>query len=323
MTHTALVLGGGGITGIAWELGILKGLADAGVDLTGADVVVGTSAGSVVGAQITSGHTLDDLYADPARAGRRRDRGRTYPAACCCGWCRRCSSRAASSASSPGWARSPSRRTRPVARERIEVIRSRIEVEEWPDRDLRITAVEAENGEFVAFDQAQRRRHRGRRGRELRGTAGVAGGDDRAPALHRRRHALDRQRRRRARGRRGRRTRAAAALVQQAHLDQVAQLADIAPSRSAVVIPDAEALVEIGRNVLDPAKRADAARTGLRQAAAVLEKVGAPGPEARLGGGRAGGRLPGWSGWRFPGLRGAHIASSHTTRGVRRGKLGS
>ena len=58
----ALVLGGGGVTGIAWELGILKGLADAGVDLTSADLVIGTSAGSVVGAQITTGRTIDDLY---------------------------------------------------------------------------------------------------------------------------------------------------------------------------------------------------------------------------------------------------------------------
>ena len=50
--RTALVLGGGGITGIAWEIGVLAGLAEAGVDLSGADLVVGTSAGSVVGAQL-------------------------------------------------------------------------------------------------------------------------------------------------------------------------------------------------------------------------------------------------------------------------------
>ena len=61
--RSALVLGGGGITGIAWMLGLLKGLRDAGVDLTGATTVVGTSAGSVVGAQVTSGHDLDALYA--------------------------------------------------------------------------------------------------------------------------------------------------------------------------------------------------------------------------------------------------------------------
>jgi predicted acylesterase/phospholipase RssA len=46
--RTALVLGGGGITGIAWEIGVLAGLAEAGTDLSGADLVVGTSAGSVV-----------------------------------------------------------------------------------------------------------------------------------------------------------------------------------------------------------------------------------------------------------------------------------
>jgi len=59
---TVLVLGGGGITGIAWEIGLLAGLADAGVDLTGAELVVGTSAGSVVGAQVTSGATPEFLF---------------------------------------------------------------------------------------------------------------------------------------------------------------------------------------------------------------------------------------------------------------------
>ncbi len=44
----ALVLGGGGITGIAWMYGLVAGLAADGIDLTGADLVVGTSAGSAV-----------------------------------------------------------------------------------------------------------------------------------------------------------------------------------------------------------------------------------------------------------------------------------
>lgn len=66
MTGRALVLGGGGITGIAWEIGLLAGLAGLaadGVDLTAADLVIGTSAGSVVGAQVTSGTAIEDLYA--------------------------------------------------------------------------------------------------------------------------------------------------------------------------------------------------------------------------------------------------------------------
>src|SRR5262249_26033015 len=63
MTSRALVLGGGGVVGVAWEIGILSGLAAVGVDLAGADVVVGTSAGSVVGAQVAAGRDLEEMYA--------------------------------------------------------------------------------------------------------------------------------------------------------------------------------------------------------------------------------------------------------------------
>src|ERR1700686_3925957 len=58
----ALVLGGGGITGAAWEAGLLKGLSDAGIDLTVADLIAGTSAGAMVGAVVAGGQ-LDALYA--------------------------------------------------------------------------------------------------------------------------------------------------------------------------------------------------------------------------------------------------------------------
>lgn len=57
-----LVLGGGGVAGIAWETGVLFGLAEAGVDVTAADVVIGTSAGSTVAAQVTSGTSLRELF---------------------------------------------------------------------------------------------------------------------------------------------------------------------------------------------------------------------------------------------------------------------
>jgi NTE family protein len=57
MRSRALVLGGGGPVGIAWESGLIAGLAESGIDLSGADFVVGTSAGSVVGAQIALGRT--------------------------------------------------------------------------------------------------------------------------------------------------------------------------------------------------------------------------------------------------------------------------
>jgi NTE family protein len=51
----ALVLGGGGVIGVAWEMGIAAGMADAGIDLRESDVFVGTSAGAIVGAQLAAG----------------------------------------------------------------------------------------------------------------------------------------------------------------------------------------------------------------------------------------------------------------------------
>ncbi len=72
MTKRALVLGGGGFVGIAWESGVLHGLREAGVDVRTADLIVGTSAGSVVGTQLALGLPLDTLIAaqvaDPAFA---------------------------------------------------------------------------------------------------------------------------------------------------------------------------------------------------------------------------------------------------------------
>jgi NTE family protein len=58
----AVVLGGGGPEGGAWEIGLIKGLCDAGIDLTQADLFVGTSAGSAVGTQIRAGRVIDELY---------------------------------------------------------------------------------------------------------------------------------------------------------------------------------------------------------------------------------------------------------------------
>ena len=60
----ALVLGGGGVAGIAWEIGLLARLADLGIDLAAdAGLVVGTSAGACVGALVTGGSGYDALIA--------------------------------------------------------------------------------------------------------------------------------------------------------------------------------------------------------------------------------------------------------------------
>ncbi|MDX3137123.1 patatin-like phospholipase family protein [Streptomyces europaeiscabiei] len=59
---TALVLGGGGPVGWAWMSGVLAGLTDAGVDLDRADVVIGTSAGAILGSRLTTGETPGEIY---------------------------------------------------------------------------------------------------------------------------------------------------------------------------------------------------------------------------------------------------------------------
>jgi NTE family protein len=65
----AVVLGGGGSVGEAWELGVIKGLRDAGVDVTDAELFVGTSGGSHLATLIRAGLDIDDLYASTLVAG--------------------------------------------------------------------------------------------------------------------------------------------------------------------------------------------------------------------------------------------------------------
>src|SRR4051812_48604415 len=153
----ALVLGGGGVTGIAWEIGLLAGLADAGVDLTGADLVVGTSAGSVVGAQVTAGADLPALFErqlEPPAEERLVRLGRATPARYA--WAmvrsrrrdeqfRRRVGALALAAEKAG--------ATPSEEERLRVIGSRLISHDWPRRALILTAVDAETGEFRTFDR--------------------------------------------------------------------------------------------------------------------------------------------------------------------------
>jgi hypothetical protein len=60
----------GGVAGIAWATGVAAGMARHGVDITAADAIVGTSAGSVC-AQIATGIGLR-FAGCPVDAGRKR-----------------------------------------------------------------------------------------------------------------------------------------------------------------------------------------------------------------------------------------------------------
>src|SRR4249919_2933107 len=78
----ASVLGGGGSAGNAWSIGVIAGLFDAGLDVTEADLIIGTSAGSTAAAQITGATPTQLLAAILAAAPQQRtgpvgsDRGR-------------------------------------------------------------------------------------------------------------------------------------------------------------------------------------------------------------------------------------------------------
>lgn len=272
MTDRALVLGGGGFTGIAWMWGVLAGLAADGVDLTGADLVVGTSAGSVVGTQVAAGLDLEERFAaqlvplpgEVAVALRPATLlrfgvallGRPTPETV-----RRRIGRIALAVPTV------------PEEERLRLVGDRLRVTEWPERALRVTAVDAATGEFRVFDRTCGVPLRqavsascavpgiwppitagGRRyvdgGLRSPANADLAAGYARvvvlAPVV-----------------------RGIGPIV--GVEEQVAELRERA--RVVQVSPDAAAREAIGRNALDPARRPLAARAGRTQAGAVAAAV--------------------------------------------------
>ncbi|RRQ88031.1 patatin-like phospholipase family protein [Streptomyces griseofuscus] len=151
----ALVLGGGGVGGIAWMTGLLAGLADAGQDVTGAGLLVGTSAGATVAAQLGSGLGVEELFArqvEPSLQAREimaemdierfaAEIGVTM-------------STAASAAELRGAVGRVALAARTVSEpERLAVIESRLPEHDWPQRALRVVAVDAETGDTRVFDR--------------------------------------------------------------------------------------------------------------------------------------------------------------------------
>jgi NTE family protein len=274
MTSRALVLGAGGETGIAWEVGLLAGLADHGVDLTGADLVVGTSAGAGVAARVNSGISLAALYekqlapADGeivARMGPRAIAGFVWAM----GLARRNPLRARIRLGRMA----VRARTEPAA-ERRAVIAARLGTHEWPAGHLLITVVDADTGEFATFDSGS--------GVDLVDAVGASCAVPGvwSPVTINGRRWMDG----------GMRSPANADLA--ADYDRVVvvapiwrglkpmptvpdQVAELARSCQAVamLVPDVAAVAAFGRNLLDPRRRAPSARAGYAQAADVLADV--------------------------------------------------
>lgn len=269
------MLGGGGITGIAWMLGLVTGLAERGIDLRGADDVIGTSAGSVVGAQLATGVDLDERY-----AAQLADASGETAAVLGRGTLLQLALAALTGGRDPQAARARIGRaalrasTMPES-ERIAVIGARLPHQQWPKRSLRVTAVDAHDGAFRVLDRdsgvplvhavaascavpgvyppvtvgATRLVDGGMR---TPVNADLAAGAARVVVLAPIPRGL------------GRRT------------GVVAQVEELRAggARIALVTPDRDAVTAIGRNVLDPARRAGSARAGRAQAAAVADAVG-------------------------------------------------
>lgn len=161
----ALVLGGGGSTGNAWLIGVVAGLFEAGLDVTTADLTVGTSAGSTAAAQIAGATPAELLAAVLAAAPQQRTgavgsgpghnpgrpvvdqlerMSRIIASAEDAADMRRRMGAAAldmDAASDGSW--STQWRT---------TVASRLPSQSWPERTVLVTAVDARTGEPVVFD---------------------------------------------------------------------------------------------------------------------------------------------------------------------------
>ncbi len=262
---------------------MLTGLADAGVDLTGADRVVGTSAGSIVGAQITSGTPLTELYRRQLLSPRELGDGGVPVATI---GPRVALTLAGSLVQARGdverFGRILGRRAVRAARagrtpsieERYGQVRQRLTSTDWPARDLVVTAIDVATGELVAFGPEGDHPHVGLEdavnascavpcvyppipidgrtyvdgGVRSGSNADLAAGCDRVVALS----PLDRS----------------VGPLRSARQ----QLGDLGTDHL-VITPDEASRAAIGRNVLDPAARPRSARAGYAQAAAYADQV--------------------------------------------------
>ncbi|TXN28123.1 patatin-like phospholipase family protein [Lacisediminihabitans profunda] len=158
MTQSAVVLAGGGVAGIAWEIGVLRGLQEAEPDacrriLSDDTLLVGTSAGSAVAAQVASGAALEGLFGsqvseESAELFVHIDLAEFGAMI----------ADALAGSTSPEEAR---RRLGVIARDaetvpaatRLAIIAARLPSQSWPDRPLLITAVDTATGELRVFDR--------------------------------------------------------------------------------------------------------------------------------------------------------------------------
>ncbi len=149
----ALVLGGGGSTGVAWLVGMLSGLAQGAVLASDCDHIIGTSAGSMVGSRVADGQTLSQLREDmmnrdgalenEAMAGLDfEDMLRVFDA-----WF-------AMTDTSPASCQAVAKlalEAKTMSEARCKELLARDVKTEWPARSFTAVAVDAHTGELVTF----------------------------------------------------------------------------------------------------------------------------------------------------------------------------
>ncbi len=161
----ALVLHGGGSAGNAWEIGVVAGLFDAGLDVTDTDLIIGTSAGATAAVQIASAPSTELLaailnVAPQQRSHPGRPSGGHSPVGPVVDHMER-TSRIITAAEDPADMR---RRMGAAALELDAAsegseqgqwratVAARLPSQRWPEQTVLITAVDARTGEPVVFD---------------------------------------------------------------------------------------------------------------------------------------------------------------------------
>ena len=167
MSERALIFGGGGSAGNAWEIGVIAGLFDAGLDVTEADLIIGTSAGSTAAAQIASATLPTELLANilasapqprTGPVGSGPGRVRNVPVA----------NHMEITSGIIGAAEDAADMRRRMGAAALEMdtapdssgqtqwratVAARLPSQHWPQRPLLIVAVDAHTGEPIVFDR--------------------------------------------------------------------------------------------------------------------------------------------------------------------------
>jgi NTE family protein len=151
-----LVLAGGGYAASAWELGLITGLADAGLDVRNADLFVGTSSGSRVALHLASGDAHEDAFRrrlQPLPPSSER------PAAVDWIELREGVAHAKQAGGSPTeilrkiGSLALAAASGKSSLSRREIVAAQLPMETWPKKSVLIATVNADTGERRAFDR--------------------------------------------------------------------------------------------------------------------------------------------------------------------------